>query len=102
LTKGKSGPILQSEATTVPQRRKTVTDAGNLTDREYYVFYCRLPSGYNGGKAALKDIGSVLGVTGERVRQIEYKAIRKIRRIANRYADHQVKRGRKNGPTSRL
>lgn len=45
-----------------------------LTDREYRVLFERL---WN--KKTLKDIGLELGVTGDRVRQIQCRAIRKLR-----------------------
>lgn len=56
---------------------------GSLSDREYIVMTKRF--GLNGTRAmTLHDIGVELGVTRERIRQIEQVAIRKLRHPKNR------------------
>lgn len=49
-----------------------------LTDRELTVLELR-----NGRNMTLEDVGKEFGVTGERIRQVEQKAIRKLRHPAN-------------------
>jgi len=54
-----------------------------LTEREKNVIYSRF--GLNDGKPmTLEEIGNILEVTRERVRQIEDKALKKLRRLSNR------------------
>lgn len=48
-----------------------------LTPRECKVLILRMGYSYK-GKLFLREIGEILGVSTERVRQIEAKAIRKI------------------------
>ena len=58
--------------------RTAVFEKSTLTDREKYVI--RLRFGFDGSKRyTLEEIGEILGVTRERVRQIESKALRKLK-----------------------
>jgi len=55
----------------------------SLTEREKDVIYRRF--GLNDGKPmTLEEIGNLLNITRERVRQIENKALKKLRRLSNR------------------
>lgn len=58
-----------------------------LTEREAYVIRERFGIGDNKAKT-LEEVGSGMGVTRERVRQIEAKAIRKLRIPARRIFEH--------------
>jgi RNA polymerase primary sigma factor len=56
---------------------------GALTDREARVL--RMRFGLNGGKSmTLEEVGQKFGVTRERIRQIEAKALRKLRHPSRR------------------
>jgi len=49
----------------------------SLTQRERRIL--RLRFGYDEGAKTLKEVGNAFGVSGQRIRQIEDKAIRKLR-----------------------
>ena len=51
---------------------------GTLTEREADVLRMRFGM-YDGRTHTLEEVGQIFGVTRERIRQIEYKAIRKLR-----------------------
>lgn len=71
------------------KKEELMKAVGTLTEREQYVILNRY--GFAGAPRTLEEIGNELGITRERVRQIEAKALRKLKspRIARsieRYA----------------
>lgn len=56
----------------------------SLTDREYYILQRRFGL-FDVEPGTLEEIGKELSVTRERVRQIESRALRKMRNSKNRY-----------------
>ncbi len=72
------------EATSQQMLRENITEVlGALSDREAKVLSMRF--GLNGGRAmTLEEVGQKFGVTRERIRQIEAKALRKLRHPSRR------------------
>lgn len=66
---------------------------GTLTDREANVLRLRFGL-YDGKNWTLEEVGEVFGVTRERIRQIEHKALRKLRHPSRSYylKDFDVRR----------
>lgn len=58
--------------------RKLETILSTLKDREQNVIKLRFGIGYNSNPKTLEEIGAIFGLTRERIRQIESKAIRKL------------------------
>lgn len=75
-------PTHSENATIMGITRKEIINAiknSSLTDREKFVIFERF--GFlSGGKRTLEEVGKEVGVTRERIRQIECKALRKLRR----------------------
>ena len=68
-----------ADAATLQQLREQVEDVlGRLSEREQRVLSLRFGL-YDGRSRTLKEVGRELGVTGERIRQIEARALRKFR-----------------------
>jgi len=72
------------DATSQQMLRENISEVlGALSDREARVLKMRF--GLNGGKAmTLEEVGQKFGVTRERIRQIEAKALRKLRHPSRR------------------
>lgn len=72
------------DATSAQMLRENIGEVlGALSDREARVLKMRF--GLNGGKAmTLEEVGQKFGVTRERIRQIEAKALRKLRHPSRR------------------
>jgi RNA polymerase primary sigma factor len=70
---------LPADAATSTLRRQDIDEVLNtLTEREKQVIIYRF--GYNDGNPrTLEEVGKIFNVTRERIRQIEAKAIRKLR-----------------------
>lgn len=66
------------------QRNAIMEILGELSGRERKVIACRFGLGQGNEPETLEQVGVRLGVTKERVRQIEVRTLEKLRRIADR------------------
>lgn len=62
-------------------RDRLLDIVSQLTDREQQVIRCRFGLDTDGKKLTLAEVGDALGVTRERIRQIETRALEKMRRL---------------------
>ena len=77
-----ASPEDQAIANELPQKVQELLTKAKLTDREKEIILRR--NGFNGRIETLEEIGEKMGVTRERIRQIEQKAMHKLKN--NRYA----------------
>lgn len=77
-----ASPEDQAIANELPQKVQELLTKAKLTDREKEIILRR--NGFNGRIETLEEIGEKMGVTRERIRQIEQKAMNKLKN--NRYA----------------
>ena len=81
--KAAQDPISLEEETAATIRREQIHDllAKNLTERERGVLYLRFGMD-DGTPRTLEEVGKHFGVTRERIRQIESKALKKLKKAA--------------------
>lgn len=72
-------PAEETEMNLLRERVSRLLELDVLTVREAQVLALR--KGLNGQEKTLQQVGDMLGVTRERVRQLESKALRKLRRV---------------------
>ena len=72
-----ASPEDQAIANELPQKVQELLTKANLTDREKEIILRR--NGFNGQIETLEEIGKEMGVTRERIRQIEQKAMNKLK-----------------------
>jgi RNA polymerase primary sigma factor len=68
----------------VPARSQAVGILRTLTEREEKVLRLRFGIGNNDFPRTLEEVGTIFNVTRERVRQIETKALNKLRHPSRR------------------
>lgn len=78
------GNAFAEELTNKAQRDAIMEILGELNGRERKVISCRYGLGRGNEPETLEQVGNRLGVTKERVRQIEVRTLEKLRRIAQR------------------
>ncbi len=82
MVEDRSEPTPEEAMNLIAEKEEVEELLGRLNEREKSVI--RLRYGLDGGKThTLEEIGESLGVTRERVRQIEARAMEKLRRNAN-------------------
>ncbi|MBP3338219.1 MAG: sigma-70 family RNA polymerase sigma factor, partial [Lachnospiraceae bacterium] len=85
------GDFIQDEHTKTPSesammvmlKEQIIEVLGSLTDREQKVIILRYGLD-DGRQRTLEEVGEIFGVTRERIRQIEAKALRKLRQKSRR------------------
>ncbi|MEZ6126703.1 MAG: sigma-70 family RNA polymerase sigma factor [Planctomycetaceae bacterium] len=78
------GSAFAEELVNKAQRDAIVEILGELNGRERKVIACRYGLNTGSEPETLEEVGNRLGVTKERVRQIEVRTLEKLRRIAER------------------
>lgn len=78
------GNAFAEELTNKAQRNAIMEILEELNGRERKVISCRFGLGKGSEPETLEEVGNRLGVTKERVRQIEVRTLEKLRRIAQR------------------
>jgi len=78
------GSAFAEELTNKSQRNAIMEILKELNGRERKVISCRYGLGKGSEPETLEQVGNRLGVTKERVRQIEVRTLEKLRRIAQR------------------
>jgi RNA polymerase primary sigma factor len=79
----KSSPDPQDELITAEMRLEIESILGSLDEREQMIMRCRF--GFeDDDRRVLQQIGETLGISRERVRQLEAQAIRKLRSVARK------------------
>ncbi len=73
-------PEVRAERAALAENMNKAIDAV-LTEREQFVIRKRYGLYRSGRAMTLEDVGALLNISRERIRQIESKAIRKMRRI---------------------
>jgi RNA polymerase sigma factor (sigma-70 family) len=78
------GSAFEEELVNSAQRKAISEILRELDGRERKVISCRFGLGRGNEPETLEEVGTRLGVTKERVRQIEVRTLEKLRRIARR------------------
>ena len=77
------GSQFQQEVVNRGQRHAIMGILGRLDDREKDIIVCRYGLDQGTEPQTLEQVGRRMGVTKERIRQLEARALRKLRRIAH-------------------